>query len=111
GIDDGKAGAAAAPRLEGIGFVEPGKGVEFRTEVALGEIAVMKKQVIGELAPAELGQECLGCCGVAARRGGPPDLPRADLAEGEVRGEARGGVDRRQTRLEPIVRQRSVEER
>ena len=88
GVDDRIAGAAALPGLDGVVLVAR-EGVELRPEVALGEVAEVEEQVVGELAPAELGQELLGRGRQAAARGGAPDLARADLAESEVRRQPR----------------------
>ena len=97
GIDDGNARAPLLPGRKRVGVcLRPGKRVETRLEVACREIALMEEEMPGEFAPAdlrlELGDRALD---VRRRRLPPPfdrmpDLERADLAEAQMRREARG---------------------
>ena len=94
GIDDGIAGAAALPGAQRLGVLGPREGIEAGVEVGSGEIGMVEQQVIGELAPAELRQELFDIAvrGGAVFRGAcrrVPDLARADLAETQVRRQAR----------------------
>src|SRR5450756_1518975 len=82
GIDDGIAGLAALPRPQCLLVICPGKGVEGRLQIALGEIGHVKQQVATEFAPAQFAQEFVDIArqGRALGRGkacGMPDLARA----------------------------------
>src|SRR6478609_2100041 len=70
----------------------------------------MEHEIVGEFAPAKLSKEFLARRRMAARSGSSPDLTRADLAEGEMRRQARGCLLRWHVTALPVVCQPIVEE-
>ncbi len=97
GVDDRVAGQAAPPGLQCARIALPGKGVELLLQISVGEVGDVEQQVAAELAPAELAQELVDVAGEARVLGGGeagcvPELARADLAEAQMRRQARGAV-------------------
>ncbi|MNY80749.1 hypothetical protein D3C86_2219570 [compost metagenome] len=69
---------------------DPGKAVELRPEVRLGQVGGVEQDRMVELAPADLGQELLdlaggGVAGFDRVARGDPDLAGTDFAEVQVR--------------------------
>ena len=94
GVNDGKAGEALAPGLEGLFVLAPDEAVPLRPEILGRQVGPVEKQVMVEFSPADFGQELLDLGMRGAVVGGilcgAPDLPGADLAEMHMGGEARG---------------------
>ena len=83
GIDNRIAGSPALPGFEAVGIVAPGKIVECRPQVFFGDRGKMIQQMMGELAPADLGEKFFRA-GLSAVDG-LPDLARADFAKMKMR--------------------------
>ena len=93
GIDDGNAGTARLPGVEG-GFVfRPGEVGEFGADGLRAQFGVLPEQVDGEFPPEEFFQEGFHARGRSQRGGLLPDRAGRDFTEMHVRGEARGAGD------------------
>src|SRR5271168_5198201 len=90
GIDNRVAGSAALPGGKRSLVVSPAEFIKGMLEIARREIGHVEQQVPAEFAPRQFAQELVdvacepGTLGGGKTRG-VPDLPRADLAEPQVR--------------------------
>src|SRR5690606_21441985 len=91
----------------------PGEGVEAAVEVVFGAVREVVQQMMGELAPAQLAEEGLNvgvqCC-AAPRLECGGDAPWRDLAEMQVRRQARTADAIGPLALFAVAMQRAVEE-
>src|SRR6202034_4043469 len=89
GVDHGVAGAPLLPGLEPARVRAPWEVLELPIKRLGDRVGVLDEQVIGKLPPGELPQIALGAGRV---EDGMPDLHGADLAEVQMRRQARGAV-------------------
>ena len=92
--------------------VAPGETIELRLEIASREVADWKQQVVGELAPAELGQELASPRGRRGRLSPTAASAACQIWRGPISPKARWG-DSREVRgpvgpVAPVGRSRSA---